>query len=125
MGWAESDTDSDSEYSSDVDSSSHSSQARKRKLRCARKPRKPPRKLPEYPRNSAANRPSRVQRRHIYEHPRRRIKDKISKLSGINTAIYLYLRNLNDTECDIFVEVKTYLTEGSDYFPNNSYVTSD
>ena len=82
MGWAESGTDSDSEYSSDSDSSSDSSQPRKRLS-------------PESPRNSAADRPSRVQRRHDYEHARRRIRDKISELSDIDTAIYLLLRKLN------------------------------
>ena len=93
MGWAESDTDSDIEYSSDSDSSSDGSQTRKRrKHRRARKPPKPPRESPrESPRNSAADRPCRVQWHHNYEHARPRIRNRIPKLSDIDTAIYLFL----------------------------------
>ena len=80
---------------------------------------------PEPPRNNAADRPSRVQRRHIYKHARRRNRDKKSELWDIDTAIYFYLRNLNDTERDFFAEVKTCLTKGSDYFTNGSSATSD
>ena len=110
---AESDTDSDSEYSSDSDSSSDSSQTRKRcKRRRARKPPEPPREPPRQPPcNSAADRPSRMQRHINYEHTRHRIRDKISKLSDISTAFYLFIYKLNDTERDFFAEVKTYLTK--------------
>ena len=55
LGWAESDTDSESEYSSYSDSSSDSSRTRKRKRR-SRKPREPP----EPPRKNAPDRLSRV-----------------------------------------------------------------
>ena len=81
LGWAESDTDSESEYISGDDNSSVCSRTRKRK-RHSRKPREPP----ERPRNNAPDRPSRVQRRHNYEHARRRIRDKISGRSDMDAA---------------------------------------
>ena len=93
MGWTERDTDSYSEYSSDSYISSNSSQTRiRRKRRRPRKPPEPSHKPSESPRNCAADRPSKVKRRHNYEHARRRIRDKISELSEIGTAIYLFLR---------------------------------
>ena len=91
----------------------------------AQKPREQPRKPPEPPHNGAEDRPSTVQRRHNYEHARRRTTDKISELSGVESAIYLFLRKLNDTERDFFNEVKTYLTKDSKYFTNASCATSD
>jgi len=118
LGWAENDSESETEYSTDDDNSSVSSRTRKRK----RRPRK--RSEPPDPPPRAPDRPSRVQRRHNYEHARRRIRDKISKLSDIDTAIYLYLHNLNNNERDFFADVKNYLTKGSDYF-NKSSATSD
>ena len=51
-------------------------------------------------------------RRHNHEHARRRIRHKIPELSDIDTAIYLFLHNLNDTERDFLFDVKTYLTKG-------------
>ena len=114
MDWAESDTDSESECSSNSDSSSDKIQTRKRRKR--QRPLKPP----EPPRNNATDMSFRVQRRHNYEHARRRIKDKKSDLSDINTAFYLFLRKLNETESDFFAEVRKYLTKGSNYFTNGS-----
>ena len=71
------------------------------------------------------DRPSSLQRRHNYKQARRCIRDKISELSDIDTAIYLYLRNLSDTERDFFADVTTYLIKGSDYFTKGSSATSD
>ena len=120
LDWAGNDTESESDYSTDDDRSSVSSRTRKRKRQRVRKPREPP----DPPRNNAPDRPSRMQRRHNYEHARRRIRDKISELSDIDTAIYLFLHNLNDSKKDIFADVKKYLTKGSDYFTKGS-ATSD
>ena len=112
--------DSDSEFEDDTsDTTSSSEQSPRRRRRRNRNRTRPPEVPPQPPEPERASMASQHKRRANYAHARRRIRDRISKMSDIDVALYLFSHNLRDGESDFFADVKEYLTKDIEYFNCN------